>query len=462
MFDLIVIGAGSGGIATARRAAKYGAKVMVVEAGRLGGTCVNLGCVPKKVMWSVASVREFVSLSGYYGTTIASDSLDKFNWLEVKQKRDAYVLRLNEIYNRNLENDGIKLVHGMAKLRENNQVQVNEQIFRGKHILIATGSAPVFPTDVPGYEHGISSDGFFELTEQPRDVAIIGSGYIAAELAGIFAALGSKVSIWCRQDRIMTHFDRDIAVRLQEEMEERSGIVIHKLSCVRRVIKDTDGSLSVEYTDCVDGVDTSDHRKTSSNHDCLVWAIGRRAKDTAGAKEIGIKFDEAGNIIVNDKQECNLPGYYAVGDVTGHVQLTPVAISAGRLLADRLFGDKPEAKLDYSNIPSVVFSHPPIGTVGLSEEQARAKYEKVRVYQKEFLNMFYALIPVEQRPKATLYKMITVGEGERIVGLHMIGLSSDEILQGAAIAIKMGASKADFDACVAIHPTASEELVYFR
>jgi glutathione reductase (NADPH) len=465
MYDLIVLGAGSGGIATARRAASYGARVLVVEAGKLGGTCVNLGCVPKKIMWTASVVREIASKSSFYGTSRAVDS-GSFDWAAVKTERDSYIQRLNKIYEDNLRKDKIDIVQGIGRLgQREGEVVVDDQKFIGKNILIAIGSQPVLATNVPGQQFGITSDGFFALSQQPQNVAIVGSGYIAVELAGIFASLGSKVSIWCRQDRIMTHFDKDIAVRLQDEMESGYGIVIHKMSCVLEIVKDTmTGLLSVKYSDCDDQKVDGSAIKSSNNHDCLIWAIGRTAKDTIGYARFGLKTDQFGHLQVNKYQECSKPGYFAVGDVTGQLMLTPVAIAAGRALADRLFGGKTEAHLDYSLVPSVVFSHPPIGTIGLTEDQAVNQYGRgqVRVYRKEFTNMFYALMPADKRPEPTLYKLVTLGLEEKIVGLHIIGLSSDEILQGAAIAIKMGATKADFDATVAIHPTASEELVYFR
>lgn len=461
LYDLIVLGAGSGGIATARRAAAHGAKVLVVESDRLGGTCVNLGCVPKKVMWSVANVREIVEMASDYGTSI--DTPKPFDWPMIKTKRDAYIARLNRIYEENIKKDKIELIHGVARLGgQDRQVIVGEQVLTGKHVLIATGSLPVLPTNVPGYQHGITSDGFFALESQPSNVSIVGSGYIAVELAGIFAALGSRVSIWCRQDHIMTHFDEDIAIRLQEEMERTGKIVIHKMSCVREIVKDDSGLLEIKFTDCDDGKLLGDVIKSSDKHDCLIWAIGRHAKDSVGFTDLGLKVDQFGNLQVDKYQECSRPGYYAVGDVTGQLMLTPVAIAAGRALADRLFGENSTAHLDYRNVPSVVFSHPPIGTIGLTENEARKEYKNVKVYKKDFSNMFFSMLSPEDRPKPTLYKMITAGEEERVVGLHLIGMSCDEILQGAAIAIKMGARKRDFDATVAIHPTASEEIVYFR
>lgn len=442
-FDYLVIGAGSGGMASARRAARYGAKVALVERGRLGGTCVNVGCVPKKVMWNAAECAEWLHDAGAYGFDVPVPRLD---WGRLKRARDGYVARLNAVYERNVELDGIRLFRGDARFVGPSTVRVGEQELRGQAILIATGGHPKVPS-VPGAELGLTSDGFFALESRPERVAVVGGGYVAVELAGVLAALGSDVTLFLRGSRLLSGFDELLSSTLATEMAAAGLSVVssHELVSVER---GADGALKV----------WARHGKEHSGFDALFWATGRAANsDGLRLETAGVERKPNGDIVVDDFQATNVAGIHAVGDVTGRKQLTPVAIAAGRRLADRLFGGKPEARLDYENIPTVVFSHPPIGTVGLTEVEARELYgEEVKVYTTRFTNMRFGI--TERKPR-TAMKLVCVGAQEKVVGVHSIGTGSDELLQGFAVAVKLGATKADFDRTVAIHPTAAEELV---
>ncbi|PNI67965.1 GSR isoform 3 [Pan troglodytes] len=376
-YDYLVIGGGSGGLASARRAAELGARAAVVESHKLGGTCVNVGCVPKKVMWNTAVHSEFMHDHADYGFPSCEG---KFNWRVIKEKRDAYVSRLNAIYQNNLTKSHIEIIRGHAAFTSDPKptIEVSGKKYTAPHILIATGGMPSTPheSQIPGARLGITSDGFFQLEELPSRSVIVGAGYIAVEMAGILSALGSKTSLMIRHDK-------------------------------------------------------------------------------------GIQTDDKGHIIVDEFQNTNVKGIYAVGDVCGKALLTPVAIAAGRKLAHRLFEYKEDSKLDYNNIPTVVFSHPPIGTVGLTEDEAIHKYgiENVKTYSTSFTPMYHA---VTKRKTKCVMKMVCANKEEKVVGIHMQGLGCDEMLQGFAVAVKMGATKADFDNTVAIHPTSSEELVTLR
>lgn len=443
-FDYVVIGGGSGGVATARRAAEYGAKVVLIEAGRLGGTCVNVGCVPKKVMWYAADIASKFHDAPGYGFAPLSPV---FDWADLKTRRDAYIARLNGIYDTLLEKSGVTLVRGFGRFKDAHTVEVDGRLLSAPNIVIATGGQPVFP-DIPGADLGISSDGFFALEHQPRRVAVVGSGYIAVEIAGVFRALGSEVALLARGDRLLRPFDAMLREELATRMSD-DGIDIRYRSQPRAVTRNADGALVV---DCGEA--------GSVEVDCVLWAIGRRA-NTGGLDlaEAGVIAAPDGMIPVDAFQNTNVPGIHAIGDITGAAELTPVAIAAGRRLAARLFLNQPDSKLDYSNIPTVVFSHPTIGTVGLSEEDARAKFDDVKVYATRFTPMYFAV--TEHKPK-TAMKLVCAGPDERVVGVHVIGEGADEMLQGFAVAVKMGATKRDFDDTVAIHPTSAEELVTLR
>uniref|UniRef100_A0A2R9B7P6 Glutathione reductase, mitochondrial n=1 Tax=Pan paniscus TaxID=9597 RepID=A0A2R9B7P6_PANPA len=405
-YDYLVIGGGSGGLASARRAAELGARAAVVESHKLGGTCVNVGCVPKKVMWNTAVHSEFMHDHADYGFPSCEG---KFNWRVIKEKRDAYVSRLNAIYQNNLTKSHIEIIRGHAAFTSDPKptIEVSGKKYTAPHILIATGGMPSTPheSQIPGASLGITSDGFFQLEELPSRSVIVGAGYIAVEMAGILSALGSKTSLMIRHDKVLRSFDSVISTNCTEELEN-AGVEVLKFSQ-------------------------------------------------------GIQTDDKGHIIVDEFQNTNVKGIYAVGDVCGKALLTPVAIAAGRKLAHRLFEYKEDSKLDYNNIPTVVFSHPPIGTVGLTEDEAIHKYgiENVKTYSTSFTPMYHA---VTKRKTKCVMKMVCANKEEKVVGIHMQGLGCDEMLQGFAVAVKMGATKADFDNTVAIHPTSSEELVTLR
>jgi glutathione reductase (NADPH) len=444
-FDLISVGGGSGGLACAQRAAEYGAKVAVIEPQRLGGTCVNVGCVPKKVMWNAAGVAQALGDAEDYGFKVTRGEND---WAELKRKRDAYVLRLNGIYERNLEAKGVTYVRGAARFQSAHSVLVNGDTLSARHIVIATGGRPWVPP-LPGAQLGITSDGFFELPTRPKRVAIIGSGYIACELAGAFQELGAQVELFIRKDHLLTHFDAMLGKSLMREIRAQ-GMVLHE-HVVPAAVREEGGLKTLVAEDGT----------SFGGFDCLLWAVGRAA-NVAGLDlgKAGVAQDDSDFVITDAMQNTNVDGVYAIGDVTGRAALTPVAIAAGRRLSDRLFGGKPERHLEYSMIPTVVFTHPPIGTVGASEAEARAQYgDAVKVYVADFIPMYHALTT---RKSHTDMKLVCVGPELRIVGCHIIGAGADEMLQGFAVAIRMGATKADFDDTIAIHPTSAEELVTMR
>jgi glutathione reductase (NADPH) len=446
-FDYLVIGGGSGGIASARRAAALGAKVALVESGRLGGTCVNVGCVPKKVFFNAAAVAESLADAAGYGFDVA---LRGFDWGQLRRKRDAYVERLNTIYETNLDGSQVRVFRGRARLSGDRQVSVGNETLSAEHILVAVGGAPRRP-HLPGAELGLVSDDVFELDQQPERILIVGAGYTAVEFAGIFQALGSQVTLAYRRREPLRGFDEALRHGLCEEMA-RQGIDLAAQSLPQRLTASAQGKLSLEVA--------GGHSLTG--FDAVLWAIGRTpATANLGLAEVGIETDDSGYIPVDDYQNTTVPGIYSVGDVTGRFELTPVAIAAGRRLSERLFGGQPDAKLDYVDIPTVVFSHPPIGTVGLTEAQAVEQHglAQVKVYRSTFTNMYHAM--TDHKPKTTV-KLVTAGADERVVGVHVIGLGADEMLQGFAVAVRMGATKADFDRTVAIHPTAAEELVTLR
>jgi glutathione reductase (NADPH) len=444
-FDLISIGGGSGGLACAQRAAEYGAKAAVIEPHRLGGTCVNVGCVPKKVMWNAASVALSLADAEDYGFQVTVGDND---WAALKRKRDAYVLRLNGIYERNLETKGVTYVRGAARFLDKNTVEVNGVHLRARHIVIATGGEAMVPK-LPGAAHGITSDGFFSLEQRPARVAVVGSGYVACELAGAFHELGSQVELFIRKDHLLTSFDAMLGKSLLREMRAL-GMTIHE-HVVPASVSEVSGLKTLTVADGRD----------FPGFDCLLWAIGRTAHVAAlDLQKAGVAIDDRDFVVTDGFQNTNVPGVYAIGDVTGRAALTPVAIAAGRRLSDRLFGGKTDRRLEYSMIPTVVFTHPPIGTVGASEAEARAQYgDAVKVYIADFTPMYHALTARKTR---TDMKLVCVGAEQRIVGCHIIGTGADEMLQGFAVAIRMGATKRDFDDTVAIHPTSSEELVTMR
>uniref|UniRef100_A0A8D2JHS7 Glutathione reductase n=2 Tax=Varanus komodoensis TaxID=61221 RepID=A0A8D2JHS7_VARKO len=459
-FDYLVLGGGSGGLASARRAAEFGARVAVVERGPLGGTCVNVGCVPKKVMWNTAVHSEFLHDHADYGFEISDV---KFKWRIIKEKRDAYVKRLNGIYQNNLNKAHIETIIGHATFTSDQEptLEVGGKKYTAPHILIATGGQPLVPSEseIPGASFGITSDGFFELEDLPKRSVVVGAGYIAVEIAGILATLGSKTSLLIRYDKVLRNFDSMISSNCTEQLEH-GGVELWKHAQIKSVTKSSSGQLAINVASSPPNQKPT--FSTIEDVDCLLWAIGRKP-NTEGLNldQLGVKVDGIGHIIVDEFQNTSRKGIYAVGDVCGKALLTPVAIAAGRKLAHRLFEGKEDSKLDYSNIPTVVFSHPPIGTVGLTEAEAIALHgvENVKTYTTSFIPLYHA---VTKRKTKCVMKLICVTKQEKVVGLHMQGLGCDEMLQGFAVAVKMGATKADFDQTVAIHPTSSEELVTLR
>jgi len=438
----------------------YGKRVAIVEREAVwdkdgvrhgagyGGTCVNVGCVPKKLMFTAAAHVETAETAPGYEIDMGHPKLD---WRKLVEKRTAYVQRLIGIYKSNLDKAGVTRVEGFASFTGPKTVTVNGRTLSADHVLIAVGGQPDKLT-MPGAEYCINSDGFFDLKEQPKSALVVGAGYIAVELAGILNALGTRTSLACRGEGVLRHgFDPMIQKVINAEIV-RSGVNLITKSQVVAVSKGADGSLSAKLSngDTVGGLD------------CVLMAIGRTPMTmNMGLETTGVSFDKKGRIVVDDKQNTGVDGLYCLGDcsISGY-ELTPVAIAAGRRLADRIFGGADSAKLEYANIATVVFSHPPIGVIGLTEPKAREVYgdAAVSVYSSQFSPMHYALCePDAKKPMAM--KLVCVGDEQRVVGLHIIGISADEMLQGFAVAMKMGATKADFDNAVAIHPTASEELV---
>lgn len=446
-YDYIAIGGGSGGIASVNRAASYGKKCALIEAGDLGGTCVNVGCVPKKVMWYSAQIADAIQK---YGSDYGFNSeLKSFDWKKLVENRQAYIQRIHASYQSGLSKNQVDVIHGFATFVDHKTIEVNGETFTADHILIATGTQPSRP-NIEGAEHGIDSNGFFELQELPKRTAIIGSGYIAVELAGVLNSLGSNVQLFIRKHLPLRSLDKFLGETLLESMRS-DHIQVHTQATPVKVSKLEDQSLLLQLED-----------GTQHIIDCLIWAIGREPNTKALKLErTHIQLDDSGYIQVDQFQNTSQSGLYAVGDITGKAELTPVAVAAGRKLSERLFNDKSEEYLNYENIPTVVFSHPPIGTVGLTEEQAIAQFgqDQIKVYSSSFTSMYTA---VTQHRQVSKMKLICAGTEEKIIGIHGIGYGMDEILQGFAVALKMGATKKDFDNTVAIHPTSAEEFVTMR
>ena len=452
-YDYIAIGGGSGGIASINRAASYGKKCAIIEAKHLGGTCVNVGCVPKKVMFYGAQVAEAINnYAPAYGFDV---EVKKFDYAKLVESRQAYIGRIHTSYNNVLAKNNVDVLNGFARFKDAKTIEVSyadgsTELVTADHILIATGGRPSIPA-VKGAEYGIDSNGVFALNELPKRVAVVGAGYIAVELTGVLNSLGSETYLFVRQHAPLRNQDPLIVETLLEVLAQ-DGIQLHTKALPEEVVKNADGSLTLKL---------QDGRETTV--DTLIWAIGREpATDVINLEVTGVKTNSRGQIIVDKYQNTNVPGIYAVGDIIeGGIELTPVAVAAGRRLSERLFNNKPNEHLDYNLVPTVVFSHPPIGTVGLTEPQAIEQYgeENVKVYKSSFTAMYTAV--TEHRQPCRM-KLVCVGKEEKIVGLHGIGFGVDEMIQGFAVAIKMGATKADFDNTVAIHPTGSEEFVTMR
>lgn len=444
-FDLIAIGGGSGGLAAAEIAAQLGKRVAIVEAGRMGGTCVNNGCVPKKVMWYAAHLAHAVDDASHFGVPSQRKNTD---WEKLVQGRDKYIRGINNYWDGYVSSHHITLINGFAHFVGPKVIEVNGVQYSADHIVIATGSKPIVP-NVPGAEIGITSDGFFELKEQPRRVAVIGSGYIGVELSGVLRALGSDVTLIARDSELLARFDPMIRSVLEQEMKKQGVRIYKNIDTV--ALSNSDEGITIKSRDgyIVAGFDT------------VIWAVGRTPNtQRLNLEAAGVNVDRAGYIPVDEFENTNVSGVYAIGDITGKAALTPVAIAAGRKLAHRLFNGRPDSKVDYTNIPSVVFSHPPIGTVGLTETEARERFGRdVTVYKTRFTPMRYALA---EHGMTTAMKLVCIGKDEKVVGAHIIGDGADEMLQGFAVAVKMGARKANFDNTIAIHPSSAEELVTMK
>ncbi|MFK8074951.1 MAG: glutathione-disulfide reductase [Granulosicoccus sp.] len=445
-YDLIAVGGGSGGIATCNRAGSYGARCLVIESDPvLGGTCVNRGCVPKKVMWYAGATAHALRDAVGYGFDV---TVNGFDWTSLVEKRQQYISNINNAYANYLGKNNVTTLSGYATLVDKNTVEVDGKRYSAARIVLAPGGYARVP-DIPGKELGMTSDGFFELTEQPTSVLVLGAGYIAVEIAGMMQAMGSQVTLAIRHQSFLREFDHLLQEKLMDEMLSE-GLHVEK------------GFTAAKLEKTASGISASgENGVTLEGFDAVIFAVGRApATDGLGLENAGVEKDKRGYIPVDKYQETNVPGIFAIGDVTGQAELTPVAIAAGRRLADRIYDNQEGRHMDYSLIPTVVFSHPPMGTVGLTEEQARAEYgDTVKVYESTFTAMYNSFTPHKSK---TAMKLIVTGSEEKVVGIHMIGLAADEMMQGFAVAMRMGATKRDLDDTVAIHPTSGEELVTMR
>lgn len=445
-FDCVVLGGGSGGLAMAKRAADLGARVALLEPAALGGTCVHRGCVPKKILWNAAEVARHLGHAADYGWPAPAAA--PFDWAGLARKRAAYLERLRGIYAGQLAQRGIVHLPAAGQLEGNGRVRAGAHRLHAPHIVIATGGAPYRP-EVPGAGLGLTSDDFFAMPALPARVAVVGAGYIAVELASVLAALGSAVTLFVRGDRLLRNFDDRLGEALAAAFEQQ-GIGIRFRHALARLERQADGRVAVIGAD-----------GARASFDALFWATGRVPNlADIGLDRVGLAPDDQGVLRVDADSRTAAPGIHAIGDVTGEPALTPVAIAAGRRLSERLFGHGDPPPIDPDTVPSVVFTHPPVASVGLSEARARERHgAAVRVHESAFVPLYHAM--TEDKPR-TLVKLITTGAEERVVGLHMLGPGVDEVLQGFAVAIRMGATKADFDHTIAIHPTTAEEVVTLR
>ncbi|MGE8348083.1 glutathione-disulfide reductase [Pseudomonas helleri] len=443
-FDLFVIGAGSGGVRAARFAAGFGAKVAVAESRYLGGTCVNVGCVPKKLLVYGAHFAEDFEQASGFGWSLGEAN---FDWATLIANKDREIHRLNGIYRNLLVNSGVTLMEGHAKLTGPNEVEVNGQRHTAKHILIATGGWPQIP-EIPGHELAISSNEAFFLKELPKRVLVVGGGYIAVEFAGIFHGLGAQTSLLYRGDMFLRGFDGAVRKHLHEELTKR-GMDVQFNADIARIDKQADGSLKATL---------KDGRELEA--DCVFYATGRRPMlNNLGLENTGVKLDKRGFVQVDDLYQSAEPSILAIGDVIGRVQLTPVALAEGMAVARRLFKPEQYRPVDYRMIPTAVFSLPNIGTVGLSEEQAIEDGHKVQIFESSFRPMKLTLTECQER---TLMKLVVDADTDKVLGCHMVGPEAGEIVQGLAIALKAGATKQHFDETIGVHPTAAEEFVTMR
>ena len=453
-FDLFVIGGGSGGIAASRRAASHGAKVAVAEAHHLGGTCVNRGCVPKKLMVYAARFPKYVEESAGYGWKIAPG---EFDWKKMITAVHGEVHRLNDIYQRMIDSAQVKLYTQYAKLLDAHTLEVGDEKVTAERILIAVGGHPVKP-DIPGIEHTISSDGMFELAEQPKRMVILGGGYIGCEFAGIMNGLGTEVTMVIRKEQILHGFDEDLRDELHEALQ-KDGIKIFNNSEIVGIEKTKDG-VTVKIVDGNADGDKKGEAYTIVADAVSLAATGRKPSlEGLGLENTAVEIHK-GAIAIDEYNQTAAPSIYAIGDCTDRINLTPVAIDEGRALADTLYGGKSRIT-SYDNVPSAVFTTPEAATVGITESEAIEKYgeENIHVYRSRFRSMYYTLPNKDQK---TLMKLVVHTESDKVLGAHMVGDHAAEIVQGIAIALKMGATKADFDATIGIHPSSAEEFVTMR
>lgn len=443
-FDLFVIGAGSGGVRAARFAAGYGARVAVAESRYLGGTCVNVGCVPKKLLVYGAHFADDIEQAKGFGWSVGEA---KFDWSTLITNKNREIERLNGIYRNLLVNSGVTLLEGHARIVDDHSVELDGKRYSAKHILIATGGWPHIP-EIPGHEHAIGSNEVFFLQQLPKRVLVIGGGYIAVEFASIFNGLGSHTSLLYRGDLFLRGFDNAVRNHLQEELTKH-GVDLQFNSDIARIDKQADGSLQATL---------KDGRVLEA--DCIFYATGRRPMlDNLGLENTHVELDERGYIKVDAQYQSSTPSILAIGDVIGRVQLTPVALAEGMAVARRLFKPEEYRTVDYQTIPTAVFSLPNIGTVGLSEEQAREEGYRVQVFESRFRPMKLTLTESQER---TLMKLVVDADTDRVLGCHMVGPEAGEIVQGLAVALKAGATKQIFDETIGVHPTAAEEFVTMR
>nr|WP_211264554.1 glutathione-disulfide reductase [Gynuella sunshinyii] len=446
-YDLLVLGAGSGGVRAARFAAGFGAKVGIIEELYLGGTCVNVGCVPKKLFVYGSELRSSFKLMKSYGLNVSEPD---FDWPMLRDNKTREISRLNEIYNAMLTNAGVNIIHGRGVLKDRHHIQVGDDVYSARNILIAVGGWPFLP-DIPGREHLISSNEVFYLDEFPKDIVIIGGGYIAVEFAGIFAALGANVQLHYRGPQILRGFDDEVREFAADQIAG-NGVDIRCQSNLTKVEKTDNKRLKVTFS--------SEAEERVWECDQVLMATGRKPKTTdLGLEGVGVELDSSGAIKVDEHFRTSVDNIYALGDVIDRVALTPVALAEGMFVARHLFDDKTATAVDYSNIPTAVFSQPNIGTVGLTEEQAKLMHKRVLVYTSNFRPMKYTLSDKQER---CFMKLLVCGQTDKILGAHMVGPDAGEIIQGIAIAIKAGATKKDFDQTIGIHPTSAEEFVTMR
>jgi glutathione reductase (NADPH) len=444
-YDLFTIGGGSGGVRASRFASQYGARVAIAESKDLGGTCVNVGCIPKKLMSYSAHFHDDFADAAGFGWTVGETS---FNWAALIAAKDKEIARLNGIYRKILDGAKVDIVEGYATIEDAHTVSVNGKRYTAAHILVATGGHPTVP-EIPGKELGIVSDDFFHLTALPKRSVVLGGGYIAVELAAILNGLGSEVTLVYRGKHLLRGMDSELGVFLAEEMRKKGMTILFENNIEAiEAIKSADAGKRVKLSD-----------GKTIDADCVLFATGRHANTTGlGLEKTGVTLTDKGAVKVDDHFVSDAPSIHAIGDVIDRVALTPVALAEGMVVAARLF-NKGGREMSYENIPTAVFSHPNVGTVGLSEEDARKKVGEVRIFKSEFKALKHTLSGNTER---TFMKLVVDAKSDRVLGVHMVGADAGEIVQGFAVALQCGATKAQFDATIGIHPTSAEEFVTMR